>query len=433
MSSNPYTAQKKELRYSKKKIKKVGAEIRNGIISEESIDVVHNFREYHLYPLMLLKNHLAREAKKVSKNIVIARRLKRLPTIVDKLSRNTLDGVNENRICLSRMSDIAGCRAIVPNKKSLFALRKLLFDSGCVHEIKREKNYLSTKDSGYGGVHLIYSCYEKSQKDSPWKLAKVEVQLRTRLQHSWATALEIIDTFENSNLKTSYEGQKGYRRFFKLLGLLIAEKEGFVELSNLELNNIRIECLELNNELGIINSLTKYSFAIKAATNSQTAAQFRKKQGYFLVAFKKVTRGDEVKLAAELIFFTLNEIEDAIAKYNETEKDESIAMSALVSVEDSKSLKKAYPNYFGTGVQMQNFIKEAMKEWYIYTQKEVELMERLAKIGEERIELNRRLNKKIESSPDFRKSLEFFGLEHDINKLDEEESKLNHELESLRA
>ena len=42
---------------------------------------------------------------------------------------------------------------------------------------------------------------------------KIEIQLRTELQHAWATSLEIIDTLENIKLKTSNEGHEEWRRF----------------------------------------------------------------------------------------------------------------------------------------------------------------------------------------------------------------------------
>ncbi len=45
-----------------------------------------------MYPLMLIKNHLARAANAIDKKTIVARRLKRLSTIVDKLERPTLDG-----------------------------------------------------------------------------------------------------------------------------------------------------------------------------------------------------------------------------------------------------------------------------------------------------------------------------------------------------
>ncbi|MFT5708639.1 MAG: ppGpp synthetase/RelA/SpoT-type nucleotidyltransferase [Oceanospirillaceae bacterium] len=118
MANKAYENQKRALNYSKTRVEKAGRDIRHGCDGEvrrESIEIIQNFREVHLYPLMLIKNHLTRSAKKVTKKALVVRRLKRLPTIIDKLERPTLDGQSTNAISLSRMQDIGGCRAILAN------------------------------------------------------------------------------------------------------------------------------------------------------------------------------------------------------------------------------------------------------------------------------------------------------------------------------
>ena len=45
--------------------------------------------------------------------------------------------------------------------------------------------------------------------------AKVELQLRTRLQHAWATANEIVGTFRREELKSG-EGGPDWLRYFVL-------------------------------------------------------------------------------------------------------------------------------------------------------------------------------------------------------------------------
>ena len=73
MANDDYQSQKRTLRFSKKSIDKSAQNIRHGCIGEErdtAIEMIQNFRELHLYPLMLMKNHLARTSAKVSKKII---------------------------------------------------------------------------------------------------------------------------------------------------------------------------------------------------------------------------------------------------------------------------------------------------------------------------------------------------------------------------
>lgn len=229
MVNKVYENQKIALRFSKKAIDKAARDIRHNCSIDarnDAIEKIQNFREIHLYPLMLIKNHLARTAKKVDEKIIIARRLKRLPTIIDKLERPSLDGESQNAIKLTRMQDIGGCRAIVKNIEQLEILKSKLEASRSVHKIISTSDYLTPKASGYSGVHLVYSCFNNVEEDNNWKKTKIEVQLRTNLQHAWATSLEIIDTLKQINLKTSLSGHTSWRRFFSIAGKLVAHDEG---------------------------------------------------------------------------------------------------------------------------------------------------------------------------------------------------------------
>ncbi|WP_248437204.1 hypothetical protein [Escherichia coli] len=143
MGNEVYQSQKCKLKYSKSQIDRAAQLIRHGCSDEErqqSIEMIQNFRELHLYPLMLMKNHLARAAAKVDKDkkILVARRLKRLSTIIDKLERPSLDGGRtSNAIKLTRMQDVGGCRAIVRNLDQLIQLRKVRISRSFLPKLTR--------------------------------------------------------------------------------------------------------------------------------------------------------------------------------------------------------------------------------------------------------------------------------------------------------
>lgn len=358
MTNLQYKNQKKPLVYTKNAIDNAARDIRHGVGGKARVDAINkiqSFREYHLYPLMLLKNHLTRVSSSISNKVIVARRLKMLSTIVDKLERPTLDGSTSNSIKLTRMQDIAGCRAIVKNIKQLKQLQHKLEVSRSVHKIVSVKDYLTPKDSGYGGVHIIYSCYENQAEDHDWKKAKVEVQLRTELQHAWATSLEIIDTLERINLKTSHEGHEEWREFFSIAGKLVAHTEGACTIEDADyLLNLRKRFADLSETLSVSRKLAEYALAISFTTNNKVKNRGGKKiGGMYLVCIKD---GEEGKFNVMVNHYDNKKSNAALNDLNKADLDESIIISVLVSASDVMALKKAYPNFFGSTRQFKDFI-----------------------------------------------------------------------------
>lgn len=367
MANLTYQNQKMCLRYSKNAIDNAARKIRQGCSDEERIEAIkaiQNFREIHMYPLMLLKNHLARAAKYLDKEIIVARRLKRLATIIDKLERPTLDGKSQNSIRLTRMQDIGGCRAIVKNSDQLRKLHEKLIKSKSAHRIIHTSDYLSPKESGYGGIHLIYSCFENTKDENEWKKTKIEVQLRTKLQHAWATSLEIIDTLEQMNLKTSINGNDDWREFFSIAGKLVAHDDGFILIENENLTTYQSRLKILEKQLNAMGKLVRFSFGIKAATAENNPYLKKKNIGMCLIILEKTeidnTKEEKPKhkLKLKVKAFKVNETHKAVEALNRSELDKNIFLSVLLSTSDAKNLKKAYPNYFGSSSDFTNFIKK---------------------------------------------------------------------------
>ena len=55
----------------------------------------------------------------------------------------------------------------------------------------------------------------------------IEVQFRTKLQHTWATAVEMMGIYTKSNLKSS-QGNKDILRFFLLVSSIFAMIEKLI-------------------------------------------------------------------------------------------------------------------------------------------------------------------------------------------------------------
>ena len=81
------------------------------------------------------------------------------------------------------------------------------------------------KKSGYRSVHLVYSYQAESDDDPLVDGLAVELQIRTQLQHTWATANEVVGTFLREDLKSG-KGNPDWLRFFVLAGAVIGRREG---------------------------------------------------------------------------------------------------------------------------------------------------------------------------------------------------------------
>src|SRR5262249_55788181 len=75
------------------------------------------------------------------------------------------------------------------------------------------------------GIHLVGRYRPRVKKNSAWSGQRIEIQLRSQLQHSFATAVETVTTFTRQPLKFG-AGPEEWRRFFSLVGSTFAIREG---------------------------------------------------------------------------------------------------------------------------------------------------------------------------------------------------------------
>ncbi len=150
--------------------------------------IINNWRSAHNYPLNTFQVTLRRNCSKVDSDYTVAQRIKRLTSIRAKLQRH-------DSMQLSQMQDIGGCRAILTSVDNVNALVKLYERSRFKHKLRNKKDYIiNPKGDGYRGVHLIYE-YVGSPLTSCYDKLKIEIQIRTDLQHIWATSVETVGLF----------------------------------------------------------------------------------------------------------------------------------------------------------------------------------------------------------------------------------------------
>lgn len=114
---------------------------------------------------------------------------------------------------LYKMQDLGGCRVIVDTVDQVYKAVEKYKNSRIRHILKREYDYIKNpKDSGYRSYHMVYQ-FHSDKKETYNKNMLIEIQFRTKLQHIWATAVEMMGIYTKSNLKSS-QGNENILSFF---------------------------------------------------------------------------------------------------------------------------------------------------------------------------------------------------------------------------
>ena len=297
----------------------------------DALEIINTWRSHHLHPLRVMKNSLIKlsSSNKVTP-ILVSQRLKRLTSIEYKLDLNEKMG-------LGGMQDIGGFRAVLKDVRDLEKLKKLIQDSRLSHKLERISDYVDEpKDSGYRSIHFVYKYNSKVEKYDGLRL---ELQIRTKLQHNWATAVETSGIITNTSLKSS-KGPDEWLSFFKIVSSLFAIKEQLPVLklhTDKSMEDLMIECYNSCKELKIIETLR----VLGVTTNHLEQQNFP--GDYYLININIETK------SVQITVFDKNSLEKASEKYLEIEKnikEQSKNAVVLVAANSMRLLKKAYPSYF---------------------------------------------------------------------------------------
>lgn len=295
-------------------------------------EILDNWRACHNYPINTFNATLRERLQRIGVRGIVAQRLKRSRAIIEKLQR--FAGMR-----LSRMQDIAGLRAIVETTSEVRKLVNLYKNPKLLkHELIRYDDYISTpKTDGYRSAHLVYKYKSKTKPDYNGLL--VELQVRTRLQHAWATAVETMGTVLGQNIKAQ-RGDKEWAEFFSVTASAFAHMEktqlvpGYETMSREDtFKAVR----KASAELRALEKMKSYSKAV------QWIGQQKESWSYHLIILNSTAKTIEIKSYARNDFeratndLTLAEFKQGLGKPIEP---------VLVSVGPIKTLQKAYPNFF---------------------------------------------------------------------------------------
>lgn len=165
------------------------------------IDTIGAYRAMHEYPLRKVTVGVRMMTETALNSDHAPRptqRFKRMERILYKLLRHTT-------MALSTMQDIGGCRVVADTLDDLRRVERHIRRSPRWRDSRVEDLIENAKPDGYRAVHII------TKRDGRW----IEVQLRTRAQESWATAVEEAESLTGFDVKDG-AGPVDLRLYFKL-------------------------------------------------------------------------------------------------------------------------------------------------------------------------------------------------------------------------
>lgn len=314
----------------------------------EALAIAQAWRVQHLEPTVFCFEALTQCAEHFQE-AVVSYRLKRMRSIVRKLQRDN------NRFKLGTLDDIGGCRLIVGSVCEVYEAAQILDD---LLEHRKIKDYIAAPQrSGYRSYHAIYKVPVGGIT------YRIEVQIRTRLQHLWATGVEAVGEvygleYKSPDVRASLEGEEQERdRFLMLSSHLFALEEGQPGVPDVigDLAVVKREISTICETTHLLDDLRVARSGILVQADSD------ERDEYFLLCLSREIQFFDV--------FGFPEFQAANDEYQRLEKealqtdsgnDVTIAEPefdnvVLVKAESAEAIKSSYLNY---SLGVEDFIRQ---------------------------------------------------------------------------
>lgn len=298
--------------------------------------LANRWRACHAYPINTFQATLRAKVRDFHRETIVAQRLKRMPTIVDKLRRY-------RSMQLTTMQDIGGVRAVLTSVDDVYVLAGEYRKKGrFAHELVDEKDYIAhpRSEDGYRSLHLIFKY--RNRRNPSYDGLRLELQLRSKLQHTWATAVETMGTLLGQALK-SRQGDKKWIDFFAVTAAAFALKENtpvpprYQEFST---DDVSRAVSDADASLRALEKMRGFSIAVDHIANARSSG---KSSTYHLIVLNSLE--NTVGLKA----YDRDSLEQALADYSEYEREAAEGKTiepVLVSAGPIGTLRRAYPNFF---------------------------------------------------------------------------------------
>jgi hypothetical protein len=259
-----------------------------------------------------------------------------MPTIIDKLKRYPA-------MKLTTMQDIGGVRAILRTLKNVYSLASEYRENKrLAHELLDQKDYIQDPrdEDGYRSLHLIYR-YKNSQA-TDYNGLRIELQIRTRLQHAWATAVESMGTLLGQALKSRL-GDREWLDFFALISAIFALDERCIPSPRFigqSRNDLSVAVASLESRLNALSMMRGLSVAANAIHKTTDSG---KGWSYHLIILNSLERTVRIRP------YDRESLNQALTDYASIEAEAAKGAQiepVLVSAGPMKQLRRAYPNFF---------------------------------------------------------------------------------------
>lgn len=324
---------------SKSRVNQAGNNVRSGNVSLTDLNIIDEWRAAHRAVLNTFQPILRTGTR--GKSIIVAQRHKRKSTIFGKLERFP-------EMQLARMDDVAGCRLIFSNIKDLYAFRGIFHRARFNHKRRNDidkYDYIKRpKSTGYRGIHDVYVYDVNSAIGKHLKGLMVEIQYRTKIQHAWATAVEVIGFMTESQPKFQ-EGDMRYQNAMALASEILARsfeslKGPFPQKEDAEL--VR-DFLKMDQELKLLKTLKGLNSVDSIVSTNRNSILIFSSSG-------------------ELEIKTYRDAPEALRALFQLEKEQSGKDIVLVRADTSEEVRIAFKNYFSDAQDFVNLVEKGCQQ-----------------------------------------------------------------------
>lgn len=320
--------------YSKTQVENAGKALRGDLVwdgvdrtrQEEIIQIFRiawDWRNSHAYPMRKLRQELSGKIRRIKTKGITAARMKRMQSIRKKLTRLTTT--------LVQIDDLGGCRAVVGSSAEVESLIAMYRSENGPHNKRTDRSYIEDpKLGGYRSHHFVFDFQGCDDTEIVYNGRRIEIQIRTRLQHAWATAVEALGLVRAEDMKAG-EGDHDWLRLFELVSSEFADAEGCPVVPGAPNKQERVaELRNLQDKLRATSTLENLNQALKYTENYAGSAD------YFLIRYDNVNHTVDVRG-----FGTAGAWPEQFGQ-----QESNSITTVLVEVDKVENLREAYPNYF---------------------------------------------------------------------------------------